>query len=131
MDLVSYGTCELHISGFEMLAEIVGSIRDKEWKAADGKSAEAGMKQEILEVLNNNVSKLFADYIYEKLKGKEGWINLWKFQLELEEVYKLERSSFRYLKELPAYDNRFEIKEASKNVGVDSLEIRIRDNTIT
>ena len=81
------------------------------------------MKQEILEILDN-APKFFADYIYEKLKGKEGWINLWKFQRELEDVYKLGRSVFRYLKELPEYDNRFEIRGLEKK-DLDSIEIRL------
>ena len=124
MDLVSYGACELQISGIKILTEIVDNIRDKEWKKANGKPVEDSMKQEILEILDN-APKFFADYIYEKLKGKEGWINLWKFQRELEDVYKLGRSVFRYLKELPEYDNRFEIRGLEKK-DLDSIEIRRR-----
>ena len=83
-----------------------------------------------MEILNN-ASKLLADYIYDKLKEKEAWINLWEFQLELEDVYNLERSSFGYLRELPEYDKRFEIKGASKNVEIDSVEIRLKDDIIS
>lgn len=125
MDLVSYGACELAPLNFEILGEIAESIRDKSWENLE--SSNEDMQQEILDILTN-APKLFADYIYEKLKGKEGWVNLWKFQRELEDVYKLERNTFHYLKELPEYDNRFELRGHLDNPSTDTIEMRIRED---
>lgn len=126
-DMVSYGSCNLDITGLDIFAEIADSIKDKKWLydynadscwSAKTPLTDESIKEAVLKRLYNARTDL-SDFVAERLKeggfdnitDSQGWTNLWKFMKKLEEKYKIDLPLMLML-DLPNKDSRFLIRGA-------------------
>ncbi len=115
-DIVSYGECDLQFGSLADLAKIAECIKEEEWIFDEKNSysqasplKDENVKKEILNILYN-ASQSFSDFVYDKLKDKKDWVNLWKFKCEMEDAYELEFLPKSFMFQLPDVDSRFQIR---------------------
>ncbi len=124
-DLVSYGQCNLDITGLDMFSEIADSIKDKEWLYtfddyscwnAKTPLTDESIKQAVLKRLYNARADL-SNFVAERLReggfdditDSQGWTQLWKFTKRLEAGYNIDLP-LMFMVDLPNGDSRFLIK---------------------